>query len=223
MYDIGMDELRRYDRFSVEGINCAILSATEVEILNMSLGGIALLANGRLDMGKEYTLKLEEGGRICAIRGTIVWSVLSGTRRNSRGEMVPLYKAGLRFKDVQSEKMNEILDFIEHHKRSPEQRLIMRFDVRSPEKATLNASERYRVQKVSLSGLLLESGQPFLVEQVLAMELAIGEGRILSFRGRIASCVEFEGGREPSYQVGIEFLELPETSREALRKFINSL
>lgn len=218
-----MDELRRYDRFPVEGINCAILSATEVEILNMSLGGIALLANGRLDMGKEYTLKLEEGGRICAIRGTIVWSVLSGTRRNSKGEMVPLYKAGLRFKDVQSEKMNEILDFIEHHKRSPEQRLIVRFDVRSPEKATLNASDRYRVKKVSLSGLLLESGQPFLAEQVLSMELSLGEGRTINFRGRIASCNEAEGAGEQMYYVGIEFIEMPETSRAVIRKFINSL
>lgn len=218
-----MEEQRRHYRFTVEGVHCNILSATEVEIINMSVGGVALMANGRLDIGKEYALKLEENGRTCSVRGVIVWSVLTGSRRNRRGEIVPVYKAGLRFKERQSEKMTEILDFIEHHKKSPEQRIIVRFAVRSPEKATLNYPLDFKVKKISFSGFLLETGQAFSVDDVYPMEITLGEGKKIGFTGRVASCLQTSDGEPEQYDVGIDFCEISDASMKAIEEFIKSL
>jgi len=54
-------EERRYKRFFIEGkdVQCRMFFATEVEILNISFGGGALSLNKRLNMGEEYTLKIE--------------------------------------------------------------------------------------------------------------------------------------------------------------------
>jgi hypothetical protein len=219
----GMDEKRRNDRFTVEGIHCSIMSSTEVEIVNMSIGGAALIANGRLNIGKDYTLKLEEAGKTCSVNGTIVWSVLSGNRKNARGETAPLYKAGMKFKDVQSAKMTEVLDFIKNYKKSPEQRVIVRFDIGSPEKATLNYPFNYRVKKVSLGGLLIESCEPFAVGDILSMEVSFGVDTTMGFLGRVASCLSTTESDSDQYDVGIEFAEISDPSLAILKAFIKSL
>ncbi|HAM51689.1 MAG TPA: hypothetical protein DCP92_13775 [Nitrospiraceae bacterium] len=219
-----MDEKRRNDRFVVEGIHCSIMSATEVEIINMGIGGAALIANGRLNIGKDYTLRIEEKeGRTLSVRGTIVWSVLSDSRNNARGETMPLYTAGMRFKDVQSTQMTEVIDFIKHHKKSPEKRVIVRFDITSPEKATLNFPFSYRVKKVSLGGLLMETDEAFTVGDTLSMELSLGKDDTIEFLGRVASCLSISDSDLERYDVGVEFIEMSDRSSTALKKFIESL
>ncbi|MGD0884735.1 MAG: PilZ domain-containing protein [Thermodesulfovibrionales bacterium] len=218
-----MGDKRRNDRFTVEGIHCSIMSATEVEIVNISIGGAALIANGRLNIGRDYTLKLEEEGRTCSVNGTIIWSVLSGNRKNANGESVPLYKAGMKFKDVQSSKMTEVLDFIKSYQKSPEQRVIVRFDIVSPEKATLNYPFNYRVKKVSLGGLLIETSEPFGVGDILSMELSFGSNNIIGFLGRVASCLSTSESDSDQYDVGVEFVEISDPSLAILKEFIKSL
>jgi hypothetical protein len=218
-----MEEQRRYKRHSVPNMNCTILSATEVKILNMSIGGAALMADGRLNIGREYTLKIEDRGKSYGLRGTIIWSVLSGSKKNSKGEIVPVYKAGLKFVDIHTERLTELLSFIEQHKKSPEQRIIVRFDVTSPEKATLNCPISYRVKKISLGGILLEADQPLVPEDVFPMEILLGEQGKIEFLGRVASCCGTAGAETESYDIGIEFLEMSAESRKILTLLTESM
>ena len=217
-----MNEQRRSNRITVEGIRCGIISATEVEIMNMSVGGVALIANGRLNIGSDYVLKIERGGSIWSLKGTIVWSVLSGSKKNNQGEVVPIYKAGLKFKDTQSATMTEILDFIEHYKKSPEQRVIVRFDISSSERATLNLPVDFKVKKLSLGGLLIETDQAFAIGDSLSMELSIDKEDNIRFVGRVASCLGTAGSGSSQYNVGIEFLQITDRSLATLKKFIDS-
>ena len=55
-----MRENRRYKRFSVDifGINGKMMFANEVEIQDISIGGISIRVDRRLNMGSEYTLKV---------------------------------------------------------------------------------------------------------------------------------------------------------------------
>ena len=217
-----MKDQRSHKRFSGECINCTITSAADVEIMNISVGGVAVKADSRLNIGKEYTLRIEENGKIFTVKGTIVWAVLSGSTRNKRNEMVPIYKAGMRFEEAKSEGMTSLIRFIEQHKKFPEQRIVLRFAIASPEKAVLSHCQKHRVKKVSLGGLLLESEQAFIKDDIRSMELSLGEDRVISFAGRVASCLKAEGD-SGHFVIGIEFLEMSEKDRNLLQDFVNSL
>ena len=58
-----MDERRRVARFEVESGHGTMISTTPVEILNMSLGGLAFRTETRLQIGEEYTVTLDVAGR----------------------------------------------------------------------------------------------------------------------------------------------------------------
>jgi len=80
---------RRHPRLVVEGVHGKMVFASQVEILNLSLGGVALTADRRLNIGGEYTLKLALAGETLDIKGIVVWSALSGLRKSGEGEGVP--------------------------------------------------------------------------------------------------------------------------------------
>ncbi len=108
-----MKSKRRYKRYKLDsmGINGKMVFATDVKILDISVGGVSLKADRRLDIGNEYVLKLENRDRLISVKGVVVWSSLSGTREGAGGEAVPIYTAGLKFTDSSPEKIEELLSF----------------------------------------------------------------------------------------------------------------
>jgi c-di-GMP-binding flagellar brake protein YcgR len=219
-----MDDLRRHKRFIVEGIHGSINFTTDVEILNISTGGAAFKTQRRLEMGGRYTMKFKTFEKAISIKGTVVWSVLSESRKGAHSEVIPIYRVGMEFKDVISEKMKEIMDFIEAHKVDSNLRLGgLRFSIRSPEKAALNYPFSYRVKKISLGGMLVEAEHSLNAEDRFPMELHLGGGKTLKFLGRIASCLKCLHEAMMLYDVGIEFVEMSEEDASTLREFIESL
>ncbi len=218
-----MDERRNYQRFVVEGVEGTLMFATDVDIINVSINGIALKANRRLEIGREYTLKLEFQDKVIALNGIVVWSVLSELGRGQHEEKVPIYKAGMRFTNVISEKMESLLDFIDEHKVAPEHRVTVRFDVRSPDRASLNGPHTYKVKKVSDGGMLIETDQPFNVEESLPMEISLQDDTTIRFVGRVASCHEITKEPPKRYAIGIEFKEISAADKARVTEFIKSL
>src|SRR4051812_26304348 len=82
---------RRSPRIMVESLQGTMVMAAQVEVLNLSLGGAAVRAPRRLNLGCEYTLKLQVGDHILPLKGMVVWAVLSGSTREKGGEIVPQY------------------------------------------------------------------------------------------------------------------------------------
>lgn len=197
--------------------------ATDVEILNISLEGIALSANRRLEIGRQYNLKLEYGDENITLNGVVVWSVLSELSKGPYNEMVPVYKAGMKFKNVLSERMSELIEFIDKSKQIVGHRLTIRFDVTSPERAVLNGPHNYRVKKVSQRGMLIETDMPLEVESRLPMEVFLYESTPVKFVGRVASCKEILNEVPKHYDIGIEFTEMSKEDEELFKEFINSL
>lgn len=222
-YDFRMDERRHYKRFVVEGIEGTLMFATDVEILNISINGVALRANRRLEIGREYTLKLDFKDKTISMAGIVVWSVLSELHKDRHAEGVPFYKAGMRFTDVISNKMAKLLDFIETYKLSEEHRLNIRFGVASPEKAVLGGPHNYHVKKISASGMLIETDMPLEAEDRLPMEFFPEGNSAIKFIGRVASCVEIANAVPKHYDIGVEFIEMGEDDRKRLREFIGTL
>ncbi len=225
-----MNDKRRYKRFSVDifGINGKIMFANEVEILDISLGGVSLKVDRRLNIGTEYALKMRSNDQMISVKGSVVWSKISGTKKGSRGDVIPIYSAGMRFSDVLGEKAEELARFIERvtnytheeaHRLSG-LRFNMRFPISAPGRAVLDLSEHYALKKLSLGGMLIESAGPLAIEDRIPMELFLPGERRIQFVGRIASCFAVRDADPEKYDIGIEFFEMPLDDKSALKEFI---
>jgi len=214
---------RRYPRFIVEGVQGKMVFASQVEILNLSLGGVAIKADRRLNIGGEYTLKLELAGETLDIKGLVVWSVMSGLRRSGE-DGVPEYSAGLRFKDIFTERLLRLMAFIDHHKVFEEHRVGgMRFRIDAPGKALLDSPEQYRVKLISRSGMLIETQHSLELDHVYPMEITPPDADAIRFDGRVASIAGVGGESSGQFELGIEFMALAPGDDVRLQEFIESL
>ena len=224
------EDKRRFRRFSVDilGINGKMLFANEVEILDISVGGVSLKVDRRLNIGNEYTLKMGNGDQSISIKGEIVWSKISGTKKGSRDDVIPIYAAGMRFSSIGGDKADSLARFIERVSHSTHEeahrlsglRFNMRFPVQGSKKAVLDMAEGYAVKKLSLGGMLIRSADPFEVDERFPMEIALPGGRRIDFVGRIASCFQVADEEPARYDIGIEFADMPEDDRASLKEFI---
>lgn len=230
-----MKERRRYKRFVVDilDISTTMTFAKNVKIYDISIGGVALKVNKRLDIGSEYDLKIEGKGRILSLRGVVIWSFLSESLVDTSGNIIPVYRAGLKFIPVTNDMKAEIEHFIDTHKKQLHKqvnvseikstRLHVRFTIQDPEMALLSFHERFKVKTIGLGGMLVESEQPIEKEQTFPMEIAFTEDKAIKCSGRVASCNEIPHGEMQHYQIGIEFLDISERNRAVLHEFVRLL
>ena len=162
---------------NIQDINGKMLFATQVKVIDISVGGISIKANRRLNIGSEYSLRLE-GKKTISLRGSVVWSTLGESRGKSDGEVVPIYSAGLKFTNMSAEKITELLSFIDSNKKEEVHviggtRLNVRFHINDPEKAILNFPASYKVKTIGLGGMLIECVRDLEIETRIPMELSI--------------------------------------------------
>jgi hypothetical protein len=89
----------------------------EVEIIDISLGGVAVKADRKLNIGKEYLMTVEAEGKVIKVKGIVVRSELSGIEERADGGKITVYSAGILFKDGFAGKVEEFLDSIEDNKK----------------------------------------------------------------------------------------------------------
>jgi hypothetical protein len=111
----GKREKRQCGRFKVKGLDIAgrMMFASMVKINDISANGVSLKADRRMEIGRVYPLKLEFQNKALAVSGVVIWSRLNELGKRPSGEMVPIYKAGLRLRDAADNGMlRELMDFI---------------------------------------------------------------------------------------------------------------
>ena len=218
-----MQDKRQYPRYVVEGVEGTLMFTTHVDILNISINGVALKANRRLEIGREYILRLEYKDRTVSVNGVVVWSVLSELTDGPHAEKVPVYKAGMRFTDIISDKMARLLEFIESHKLSQDERLNIRFTIKAPDKAILDGPHNYGVKNMSISGMRIETDMRVDVGARYPMEISLEDNRTIKVLGRVVSCLEVNDRAPKHYAVGIEFIEMSDQDRKKLKEFVDAL
>ena len=215
---------RREPRFVVEGLQGKMTFASEVSILNMSLSGVAIRTDRRLNIGHEYQMRLEADGEGLNLRGTVVWCSLESRRKDTRGDDILIYSAGLRFTNVMSEALQNLITFLEQHKRHPDQRTGgTRFEIDATGRALLDVPQPFRVKVLSLTGMLAQAASPLALETVVPMELTLDEGSPLGFEGRVAYCTEVDLDEGPVFEIGVEFVSMPEADRSRIEAYIERL
>ena len=216
-----MDERRRVARFEVDSGHGTMISTTPVEILNMSLGGLAFRTETRLQIGEEYTVTLDVAGRTVKMRGIVAWSVLGGLETRG-GETVPVYSVGMKFSGAIGEAGEGLLQPVEGPPVAIEQRLAgVRFHLDG--QASIAHPLRYTVRVISMHGMLIEIDHPMKVDEVLPLEITLEDEAPIRARGRVASCHERLNQHPKHYDVGFEFKEMPEDDRARLTGVVKAL
>jgi len=225
-----MKEKRRYRRFLIEGmdVQCRMFFTTEVKIVDISFGGVALRLNKRLNMGQEYTLKIESESETISLKGIVVWENMTSLIGEIKDKEFPIYEVGIKFQEVLTGKGANLLNFISGNisDKSIKTRVQgLRVKINQPEKAVIvNDSDSYYVKMIGLGGMLIESKEELDLEGRFSMEMSFSEDvKPIKFLGRTAYCVEIPGNTPKRYDTGIEFIEMNEKDRARLKEFIDIL
>ena len=207
--------------------------ASAVDIIDISLSGISLKLDRRLNLGKDYALQIEGNDISISVKGAVIWAALHESRKSKSGDLVPIYSVGMKFNDISKEKISELITFIDSHameKLAPGQvhrpsglRFHLRFHVNSSGKAVLTCTENFKVREISMGGMRIEAGNVLKGEEQISLEIALPDNSQISFLGRIVTCLPIDDTEKESYAIGIEFLNIPEDNARQLEQFISML
>jgi len=224
---------RRYRRFIVEnmGIHAKAVLAQDAELLNVSTSGACILSRKSLKLGENCLITLKREGTTLLLQCTVVWGTLCGSEKISVGEIRPLYKTGLTFGNLPSDKLIQLKDFLRVSGFPSEGKLsdqygpsALRFGIQVNNNACLYYPNTSEVKKLSLGGMLMEFYDRLPVEERLPMALFLPSvNRALKFRGRVASCTKKEDRHSNHFDVGIEFLGMTENVRSKVAGFLTHL
>jgi hypothetical protein len=218
-----MQEKRKHRRFAVDIMNITgrMTLSGMVRVLGISVNGILLKADMRLNIASEYNLKLQEKDKVIALKGVVKSSSLSETIKDDAGNMVPIYTADIAFRNISDDIRAELAHFIEGYREEEARKLsALRITIDAPEQASPGISEDYRVKKLSLGGMLIENRHAVEIETRTPMEISLPEQIPVKFVGRVASCLPIADTNPAHYAIGIEFIDVSEKDRERLKEFI---
>ena len=225
-----IQDKRRHKRFRLDvvEINGKMILAQKVEIIDISQGGIGLNTDRRLNVGKEYLIKLEDKGSLIDVKGIIVRCELSKIEERNSGERVPIYTAGMMFKDVPLNKITDLLNSIEKHKKKEalviaDRRLAVRFYITTPWEKTLSFPTQFKVKDISLSGMLIQTEEALEIGCMIPMGLSLKADNPVNFIGKVASCRIARDRETAFYEIGVEFADLTDEGRTLLKQFIDYL
>lgn len=226
-----MQDKRRYKRFRVDlvEINGKMSLADKVQILDISLGGVSLKADRRLNIGKEYLLKLHEKGKDLEVKGTVVRSELSGIEQKADGQGVSIFTVGMMFKEGFADKLADFLKPIEQTRKKEEapavadRRLNVRFNITTPQERILSYPLQFKVKSISLGGMLIQTEQALEINGMIPMELSLISDTAVKFIGRVVSCAMAEHPGQTNYDIGVEFTDLTDEDTTLLKTFIDYL
>jgi hypothetical protein len=108
-------ERRRHKRVGVEylKIDSEVPPAGDIRVLNISMSGILLKADSRLEIGREYAVRIGYADRVLFAQADVVWSLLLESLEDTDGDNKPIYLSGMRFTNVSDKKIKEIVNLLE--------------------------------------------------------------------------------------------------------------
>lgn len=222
--------VRRYQRFPVEerGVQAKSLVNTDVELFNISTTGACITTDEQLQPGGKHLIALNAHNTHLLLRCKMIWRNPSVTVRDSFRTILPSFKAGLLFKDLSSDKLIQLKDYIRltgipdvKRASSKYKASALRFNVQSLEKAILYYPSNSTVQTISLGGMLIQTHQEFIPGKRLTMTLLLpGEDLPSKFQGRVTSILPAHKNGEHLYHIGIAFINMKDRDKARLSRFI---
>ncbi len=225
---------RRHRRFIVDvmELKSSAVFSSEVVIRDIGISGVSLITDRRLDVGSHYSISIIDGGRDIILKGEVIWCSESQPAQSCSDHAHLKYAAGMKFMSLSTKTVKSLRNFIEVKMIGKDTqvkvhdisgcRCSIRVLVDGREKAMLNVAETYRVKKLSLGGLLLESDHTFENETRLHMSIALTRHMCVTFVGRVASCIP-SPGKSSHFDIGIQFIDMLQKDKMRLKEFIRRL
>jgi hypothetical protein len=110
MADSSQDK-RLHKRFKVpvEELIGMLDDGQRVDVIDLSVGGIATKSGRRLAVGREYFIRLLARRHSLEVRGTVLWSRIVDSKETLFGQRVPVYVSAMR---IQEGSEDRVTDFI---------------------------------------------------------------------------------------------------------------
>jgi hypothetical protein len=107
----GERDKRQHKRFKVrhEGMIGRLNDDRLVDIVDLSVSGIAMKANSRLAVGREYSVRLHDRRNSLEVRGTIIRSRIVDNEKVLFGQRRPVYASAMRLQEGLEDR---VVDFI---------------------------------------------------------------------------------------------------------------
>lgn len=214
-------ERRRHHRYDVREVYGFLVFPMSVEVLNMSLTGLAVESRQPLAIGRKYDVELRNGSESIRLNADVQWCHLVRTEHEELDEVTPIYQAGLDFRHVLTEKARELLGFLEHNVViDVERRIFGRFKLADEGVVGTSVRREFVVRELSFSGMLIETDVLPKVGSTFEMEVNPGERRIRT-RGTVVHAQRLS--KDSRCRAGIEFFAMPPATRHALEQVIGTL
>jgi len=225
-----MKDNRKHRRVESKGkdIQCRVQFTTEVRLLNISSTGASIKLNKQLNMGQAYSINVKRGNNSISIKGIVIWEKLTASEKNEVGDLVPVYKAGIKFNNIMTEKGRELINFISENLVPSELQSRLRgirVDISgSPNDTLINNHKHFSVLKISLGGMLLQTDSQMKPGDSCWMELNFPEKKMpLKFMGKVVSSSKAPGEKPGLYETGMEIVRISDEDRAMLNDIIGSL
>ncbi len=94
-------------------ISGEISNARKIQIINICSNGLSAKADMRLDIGNKYLVKIAYKEKEMLVKAAVIWSLIVDLRKDSSDNIVPVYSAGMQFKELPGEHIQELMRFID--------------------------------------------------------------------------------------------------------------
>jgi Tfp pilus assembly protein PilZ len=223
-----MRSMRKHKRFKLDliDLNSKISLVGKVEIIDISLGGVALKADRKLNIGKECLIMLGHEGKPINVKGVVVRSELSGIEERAEGNQVTIYSMGILFNDASTGKVKDFLASIENHKKTPVPSQAdwfsnyFRLRITTPSEKVLDLPTHFGVKEINQSGVIIQTDHHLKIDSMVLLELSLNACDSVSFMGKVVTCHRQQDKAHANYDIGIQFLEITDRDRSLLTSFI---
>jgi hypothetical protein len=214
---------RRHRRYDVKDVSGNFVVRIDVDVINLSVAGMAIETQRTLIVGRRYLFSIGEQGRHVEVSGRVIWCALGKTRRIGR-QITPIFRAGIQFEDVLSDDTLELQKLIERSAvLDPETQIFGRFVSEIGGIIDVEAEASFEVKKISLSGMLIDTDWAPSKDEVIRFDARLGDFEFCG-HGRVAYIEGYEDHQGASrFRLGVEFSLLSDVARSGLNDYLNAI
>ncbi len=190
--------------------------------MEMASDEVTFIADMRIEIGREYSLRVTNNGGNMSLKGTVVWSSIIGTIQGSEGDVMPKYKAILKVTDSPEDAVLKVEDLIRKEAENLGDE-VWSVSVAEEMTAAADFPEVYRIKTINLGGMLIEASNRAEIERGQPMEIILPDGTPVKVQCRVANCCPVPGVSPERYDIGVEFVDMADQDRARFDTFIRRL
>lgn len=146
-------------------------------VLDIGLAGLAIESDTRLAPQHDLGLRMGSAAGELELSGRVVWCFFHGTSAAPTGEQRPVYRAGIEFSDVLTQRATDLLRFLEAHAVvTMETRLFGRFRLDEGGPVSLHSRAPFTLHAVDSHAIEIAA--------TLALEPTVGTQATVQLAGR---------------------------------------